>query len=76
MWYHYLALLIGLYLFGSSVYNAVVVGVSGGYVISGINIAIGLALIGFGYYGITAPAPVVAPAVAPLLGGLRKLFRR
>ena len=74
MWYHYLALIFGLYLFGSSIDNAVVVGVKGGYVISGINIAIGLALIGYGYYGITAPVP--APVVAPLLGGLRKIFKR
>jgi hypothetical protein len=73
MWYHYLLGLIGLYFFASSIYNAVVVGVSGGYVISGINIAIGLGLMGFAYYGITsAPAPIVAAKI----GGLRNLFKR
>jgi hypothetical protein len=75
MWYHYLLGVIGLYFFASSIYNAVVVGVSGGYVISGINIAIGVALMGFAYYGISS-APAPAPVVAPIVGGLRKLFRR
>jgi hypothetical protein len=41
MWYHYLLLLVALYLVGTSIYNVVMAGNQAGWVINGISAAIG-----------------------------------
>jgi hypothetical protein len=67
MWYHYLALLAGVYLVASSIYNMVLNRNTSGYVMNGISLVIGVALAWYGYAGVTAP--VIPP---PLLGGRRR----
>jgi len=67
MWYHYLALLAGVYLVASSVYNMVMNRNTAGYVMNGISLAIGVALAYYGYAGVTAP---VVPA--PIFQGGRR----
>lgn len=70
MWYHYIALLVGLYLVGSSLYTLVTGRALGtaGYVINGVYIAIGGYMAYWAYGSITAPAPLL-----PMMGG-RKYF--
>jgi len=67
MWYHYLVLLIALYLVGSSIYNIVMSGNRSGWIVNGISTAIGGGLVFWAWSGITAP--VMPP---PLLGGRRR----
>jgi hypothetical protein len=67
MWYHYLVLLIALYLVGSSIYNIVMSGNRSGWIVNGISTAIGGGLVFWAWSGITAP--VIPP---PLLGGRRR----
>uniref|UniRef100_A0A6C0EUB7 Uncharacterized protein n=1 Tax=viral metagenome TaxID=1070528 RepID=A0A6C0EUB7_9ZZZZ len=64
MWYHYLVMLIALYLIGSSIYNLVMAGNQSGWIVNGISAAIGGGLAFYAYSGITAP--VLPP---PMLGG-------
>jgi len=66
MWYHYLAMLIGLYLIATSLYNIVMSGNQAGWIINGISCAIGGGLAYFAFVGITTPAPL------PILGGRRR----
>jgi hypothetical protein len=70
MWYHYLALLVGLYLVATSLYHLIMFRGVTGYVMNGISLAIGVALAYYGYAGVTAP--VVPP---PIFSGGRKLWR-
>jgi hypothetical protein len=61
MWYHYIALLVGLYLVGSSLYTVITGKIYGvtGYVINGLYIAIGGYMAYWAYGTITAPAPLL-----------------
>lgn len=67
MWYHYLVMLLALYLIGSSLYNIVMAGNQAGWIVNGITAAIGGGLALWAWTGITAP--VVPP---PILGGRRR----
>jgi hypothetical protein len=67
MWYHYLVMLLALYLIGSSLYNIVMAGNQAGWIVNGITAAIGGGLAFWAWTGITAP--VVPP---PILGGRRR----
>jgi len=66
MWYHYLVMLIALYLVGSSIYNIVMAGNRSGWIVNGVTTAIGGGMAYYAYSGITAP--VLPP---PLVGGKR-----
>uniref|UniRef100_A0A6C0JLK7 Uncharacterized protein n=1 Tax=viral metagenome TaxID=1070528 RepID=A0A6C0JLK7_9ZZZZ len=66
MWYHYLAMLVALYLIGSSIYNIVMAGNQSGWIVNGVTTAIGGAMAYYAYSGITAP--VLPP---PFVGGKR-----
>jgi hypothetical protein len=65
MWYHYLLLLVALYLVGTSLYNVVMAGNQAGWVINGISAAIGGGLLVWAWGGIMAPP-------ATVLGGRRR----
>jgi hypothetical protein len=65
MWYHYLLLLIALYLIGTSIYNVVMAGNQAGWVINGISAAIGGGFLMWASSGLSAPP-------APVLGGRRR----
>ena len=67
MWYHYLVMLLALYLIGSSIYNIVMAGNQSGWIVNGITTAIGGGLAFWAWTGITAP--VMPP---PILGGRRR----
>jgi len=67
MWYHYLVMLLALYLIGSSLYNIVMAGNQAGWIVNGITAAIGGGLAFWAWTGITAP--VVPPSI---LGGRRR----
>jgi hypothetical protein len=67
MWYHYLVLLIALYLIGSSIYNIVMAGNQAGWVVNGISTAIGGGMAFWAWNSINAP--VVPP---PIIGGRRR----
>jgi hypothetical protein len=69
MWYHYLVLLIALYLIGSSIYNIVMAGNQSGWIVNGITTAIGGGLAFWAWSGITAP--VIPP---PMFGGRRRWY--
>jgi len=69
MWYHYLVLLVALYLVGSSIYNIVMAGNQSGWIVNGVTTAIGGGLAFWAWSGITAP--VIPP---PLLGGRRRWY--
>jgi hypothetical protein len=64
MWYHYIVMLIALYLVGSSIYNIVLAGNRSGWIVNGISAAIGGGMALFAFNGLTAPPP-------PLFGGRR-----
>ena len=64
MWYHYIILVIGLYLVGTSLYNIVMAGNRAGWVINGISAAIGGGFLVWASGGLTA-------APAAVLGGRR-----
>ena len=59
MWYHYLLLLIALYLVGTSIYNVVMAGNQAGWVINGISAAIGGGFLVWAWSGLTASPAVV-----------------
>ena len=65
MWYHYLVMIVALYLIGSSIYNIVMSGNRSGWIINGISAAIGGALAFWSYTGI------MTPVIPPLFGGRR-----
>lgn len=67
MWYHYILLLIGLYLVGSSIYNLAMAGNRSGWIVNGISTAIGFGLAYWAWTAINAP-------VAPygMAGGRRR----
>lgn len=73
MWYHYLALLVAIYLVASSVYSMIM-----GYgtiytrwVFNGLYIAIGIAVGMWAWSGITAvPTPIMQATT--MMGGRRK----
>jgi hypothetical protein len=67
MWYHYLGVLIGLYLVGSSIYNIVMSGNRSGWIVNGISTAIGGGLLWWASSGIMTPVYVPPP----MLGGRR-----
>ena len=67
MWYHYLVLLVALYLVGSSIYNLVMAGNQSGWIVNGISAAIGGGLAFYAWNGINTP--VVPP---PMFGGRRR----
>lgn len=67
MWYHYVVLIVALYLVGSSIYNIVLSGNTSGWVVNGISAAIGGGMAVWASSGIMAP--VVPP---PLFGGRRR----
>ena len=67
MWYHYLVLLVALYLVGSSIYNLVMAGNRSGWIVNGISAAIGGGLAFYAWNGINTPE--IPP---PLLGGRRR----
>jgi hypothetical protein len=67
MWYHYLGLVVGLWLIATSLYNIVVAGNRSGWVINGISTAIGGGLAMWAYSGLMAP-----PAIALPIGGRRR----
>jgi hypothetical protein len=66
MWYHYIGVLIGLYLVGSSIYNIVMSGNRSGWIINGVSTAIGGGLLWWASSGIMTP--VVPPSI---IGGRR-----
>jgi len=67
MWWHYLILIVGLYLLATSLYNIAMAGNRAGWIVNGISSAIGGAMIYYAYVGITTPPPFLAP----VLGGRR-----
>jgi len=69
MWWHYLVMIIGLYLLATSLYNIAMAGNQAGWIVNGISSAIGGAMIYYAYVGITAPAPLALP---PAVGGRRR----
>lgn len=80
MWYHYLFILVGLYLVGSAVYSMVTNRATTNLIMSGVQIAIGGGIAYYGYSGVTAPEPApilsAVPGVSGMVGGLRKMFRK
>ena len=61
MWYHYVALLIAVYLAGTAIYTLIIAPKTmGSLAINGIYIAIGLFMLSWAYAGITAPPPMFA----------------
>ncbi len=71
MWYHYLSLLVGLYLIGSAVYSMVMVSgtLYSRWISNGIYAAIGVGITMWSWSGITAPPPGSIPAI--IQGGRR-----
>lgn len=67
MWYHYLVMIIGLYLLTTSLYNIAMAGNRAGWIVNGISCAIGGGLMYYAYVGITAPVPLL-----PTAGGRRR----
>jgi hypothetical protein len=67
MWYHYLVMIIALYLIASSIYNIVMAGNQSGWIVNGVTTAIGGGLAFWAWSGITAP--VLPP---PFIGGRRR----
>ena len=74
MWYHYLAILLALYMVGNTIYRTVVYGNHGTYdwVVFGINLVVGLGLGWWAYSGITAPPPSYFPAPTGMTAGRRR----
>ena len=72
MWYHYLALLVGLYMIGSAVYSMVMVSgtLYSRWVSNGIYTAIGVAIAMWSWSGITAPSPIAQASA--MMGGRRR----
>jgi uncharacterized membrane protein len=70
MWWHYLVMIVGLYLLATSLYNIAMAGNRAGWIVNGISSAIGGAMIYYAYVGITTPAPLLPTA----LGGRRKWY--
>lgn len=71
MWYHYLGILVALYMVGSAVYD-MFMGYGPWYtrfVFNGIYIAIGLAIGSWAWSGINAPSPMAQAAA--MMGGKR-----
>lgn len=72
MWYHYLAILVALYMVGSAAYD-MFMGYGPWYtrfVFNGIYIAVGLAIGSWAISGISAPSPMAQAAV--MMGGRSK----
>lgn len=58
MWYHYVALLIAVYLVGSAIYTLIMgPKTMGSLAINGIYVVIGVFIVSWSYAGITAPPP-------------------
>ena len=77
MWYHYLTLLVGIYMVANGIYKTVVYGNHGVYdwTVFGINMLIGLGILWWSWSGISTP---VVPAYVPATGmmGGRRRYRR
>ena len=76
MWYHYLSLLVGLYLVGSAIYSMVMVSgtLYSRWISNGIYAAIGVAIVMWSWSGITAPPPGSIPGIT-MAGGRRRWWR-
>jgi hypothetical protein len=60
MWYHYVGLIIAVYLASSAIYTLVVGPKTvGSLAINGVYVAIGLFMMSWAYSGITAPPPSI-----------------
>lgn len=66
MWYHYLAILVGLYMVGSAIYTMITSRGTVSYVFNGIYIVIGGFITWWAYSAITAPPPLI------MMGGRRR----
>jgi hypothetical protein len=71
MWYHYLALIAGLYLVAVSIYHMVTNRSIMGYITNAVYILIGLGVAWWAYSGITAPPPSIFSS-SPMTGGRRR----
>ena len=71
MWYHYLSLLVGLYLVGSAIYSMVAISGSmySRWISNGLYIVIGGAIVWWSWSGINTPTYYVPP---PMMGGRRR----
>ena len=69
MWYHYLGVLVALYMVGSAIYSMVR---GEGYVFNAIYIVIGIAIGMWAYNGITAPPPSLFSSPTSIVGGFRR----
>jgi hypothetical protein len=69
MWYHYISLVVGLYLTGSAIYSMVMVPgtMYSRWISNGIYAVIGVAIAWWSWAGITAPPPMMLP----MAGGRR-----
>lgn len=63
MWYHYLGLIVALYLIGTSIYNIVMSGNRSGWIVNGISTAIGGGLLWWSWSGIMTPVSVIPSVV-------------
>jgi hypothetical protein len=83
MWYHWILVVVGVYLVGSAIYS-VVTGTRTvtSLAMNGVQMAIGAGLGYYGYSSAMTPAvpsfvpQAMAPAVSTMMGGMRKLFRK
>lgn len=75
MWYHYLSLLVGLYLVGSAIYSMATVSGSiySRWISNGIYAVIGVAIVMWSWSGINAPPPSYFPTTTTgMMGGRRR----
>lgn len=78
MWYHYLTLLVGLYLVGSAIYSMVAVPgtLYSRWISNGLYIVIGGAIAWWSWSAISAPVvPSYMPTTTGMMGGRRR-YRR
>jgi hypothetical protein len=66
MWYHYLAILVGIYMVASALYTIIKSRGTVSYVFNGIYIAIGGYIAWWAYSALTAPPPLI------MMGGRRR----
>jgi hypothetical protein len=71
MWYHYLTLLVGLYLAGSAIYSMIMVPgtLYSRWISNSVYILIGGAIAWWSWSGITAPPPSYFPTPTGMMGG-------
>ncbi len=76
MWYHYLTLLVGLYLVGSAIYSMVSVPgtLYSRWISNGLYVLIGGAIVWWSWSGITTPVYYAPPTT--MLGGRRRGGRK